>query len=92
MPWTVNETQKFQKAYSKANLQEAEERKYQEWKTRIATTEENPMEAVNALGYRCIKLEAADNQYEYYIGTANRISFTYDPANKTVDVVGVGHT
>ncbi len=92
MPWTINTTTAYDKMYSKANLQNAEDNKLDEWQTYITQENVDPVTAASDLGYKATKLKGSDNEWHFYIGSMHRVFFTYDTTLLQVDLIGLGHT
>jgi|GEM_PF-2562163 len=92
MPWTIQQTSHYAKQFSKADLLPAEQNKIDDWINSIVNNNDGPIAAANALHYKINKLKGTDNQWELYIGTKNRLSFTYDDTAEQVTLVSLGHT
>lgn len=92
MPWTVQQTSHYEKQFRNADLLPAEQNKIDDWINSIINSNGGPIAAAKVLHYRLNKLKGTDNQWELYIGTKNRVSFTYDDTAEQVTLVSFGHT
>ncbi|WP_437599313.1 hypothetical protein WMF28_41455 [Sorangium sp. So ce590] len=89
MVWTITAEKRYEKQLSKAGLMSSEETKLNEWLALVPTR--GPFAAATELHIKCAKLHSGGDQWEIYLGSYHRMSFTVNGFEQ-VELLSVGHT